>query len=68
MAELHQFRRPQPPRRTRMSCTTLAWLLLLAGCVAAFLSQLVPPLRGLTTLVGLAVAIGGYVALYDRCR
>lgn len=68
MAELHHFRRPQPPRRTRLSCTTLAWIMLLAGGLAAFLSLFMPPLRGLTTLVGLGVAIGGYVALYDRCR
>ncbi|HEY0833045.1 MAG TPA: hypothetical protein VGE72_03965 [Azospirillum sp.] len=68
MAELHHFRRPPPPRRTRISGTTLAWIMLLAGGLAAFLSLLVPPLRGLSTLVGLGVAIGGYIALYNRSR
>lgn len=68
MSNIHQFRRPQPPRRSTLHRDTLAWLMLLAGGVAAFASIFVPPLRGMETLVGLAVMIGGYAALYDRAR
>jgi len=68
MSNIHQIRRPPPPRRSGLHRDTLAWLMLVAGALAAFLSLFVPPLRGLDTLVGLAVMIGGYMALYDRGR
>lgn len=68
MSNIHPLRHPKPPRRSTMHRDTLAWLMLLAGAAAAFASVLVPPLRGLETLVGLAVMVGGYAALYDRTR
>ncbi|HYG87281.1 MAG TPA: hypothetical protein VD978_13570 [Azospirillum sp.] len=68
MSNIHQLRRPKPPRRSTLQRDTLAWLMLLAGAAASFLSVFLPPLRGLETLVGLAVMVGGYAALYDRAR
>jgi len=68
MSNIHQLRRPKPPRRSTMHRDTLAWLMLLAGAAASFLTVFVPPLRGMETLVGLGVMVGGYAALYDRTR
>lgn len=68
MSNIHQLRRPKPPRRPGLHRDTLAWLMLVVGSVAAFLSFFLPPMRGMETLVGLAVMIGGYMALYDRGR
>lgn len=68
MAQLHQFRPPRRQRRPFLTCSTLAWLCLLAGGVVAFLALLMPELRGLSTLLGIGVAVGGYLAFYDRCR
>ncbi|MGQ9365026.1 hypothetical protein [Azospirillum sp. ST 5-10] len=68
MAQIHHLRRSPPPRRPKMTCGTLALVAFLAGGAAAFLSLYMPALAGLKTLIGLAVAIGGYAAFYDRCR
>ncbi|HYG89504.1 MAG TPA: hypothetical protein VD978_24985 [Azospirillum sp.] len=68
MSNIHELRRPKPPRRSGLHRDTLAWLMLLAGSVAAFLTVFMPALRGMETLVGLAVMFGGYMALYDRAR
>lgn len=68
MAELHRFRPPPRRRRPMMSCDLLAWLAFLAGGLAAFAAYLVPGLGGFSTLIGLGVAVGGYMALYDRCQ
>ncbi|MBX9709097.1 MAG: hypothetical protein K2X61_14325 [Caulobacteraceae bacterium] len=68
MTNIHELRRPRPPRRSTLHRDTLAWLMLLAGTVASFLSVFLPALRGMETLIGLAVMIGGYMALYDRAR
>ncbi|NYZ11554.1 hypothetical protein HL658_03250 [Azospirillum sp. RWY-5-1] len=68
MAQLHHLRPPPRRRQPFLTCSTLAWLCLLAGGVVAFLALLMPELRGLSTLLGLGVAVGGYLALYDRCR
>ena len=68
MSNIHELRRPKPPRRSNLHRDTLAWLMLLAGAVAGFLTVFVPPLRGMETLVGLAVMVGGYAVLYDRTR
>ncbi|WP_448189552.1 hypothetical protein [Azospirillum sp. sgz301742] len=68
MSNIHELRRPKPPRRSTLHRDTLAWLMLLAGSAAAFLSAYLPPFRGMETLVGLVVMIGGYMALYDRAR
>lgn len=68
MAQLHQFRPPRRPRRPLLSCDTLAWITVGAGACAASVTLFVPELRGLSTLIGLGVAVGGYMAFYDRCR
>jgi len=68
MSNIHELRRRKPPRRSTLHRDTLAWLMLLAGAAASFLSAFLPPLRGMETLVGLAVMVGGYMALYDRTR
>lgn len=68
MSNIHSLRRPKPPRRSTLQRDTLAWLMLLAGAVASFVCAFLPPLRGLETLIGMAVMLGGYAALYDRAR
>lgn len=67
MAEIHRLNRTPPPRRPKMRCDTLARLTFLGGGVAAFLSYFVG-LGAFATLIGLGVAVGGYLAFYDRCR
>jgi hypothetical protein len=68
MADIHQFRRPRPPRRSSLDRNKLVWLLLLAGACAATASRFLPPLGLYDTLIGCAVMFGGYAALYDRTR
>ncbi len=66
MSNIYELRRSKPPRRPGLHRDTLAWLMLLAGAAAAFLTVFVPGLDGMDTLVGLAVMLAGYMALYDR--
>lgn len=68
MAQLHHLRPPPRRRGPVVSCDLLAWGCLLGGGLAAFLALYLPELRDLSTLIGLGVAVGGYLGLYDRCR
>lgn len=68
MAQLHHLRPPPRRRRPGVNCDTLAWGCLLAGGLCALASLFLPELRGSATLIGLAVAVGGYLAFFDRCR
>lgn len=68
MAQVYRFR--PPPRRPRSKLTPdrLALAAFVAGVIGAWGSLYVPGLDGLAILVGLGVAFGVYMALFDRAR